>query len=58
VLEHVHLHLHTAHEVDTALRSLHTLPLPMADVHIALGELLCPLRSVTYLLHVFVYWTL
>ena len=41
-LEHVRLHLHTAHEEDAALRSLHTLPLPMADVRIALGELLRP----------------
>jgi len=39
-LEHVRLHLHTAHEEDAALRSLHTLPLPMADVCIALGQLL------------------
>ena len=41
-LEHVRLHLHTAHEEDAALRGLHTLPLPMADVRIALGELLRP----------------
>jgi hypothetical protein len=41
-LEHVRLHLHTAHEEDAGLRSLHTLPLPMADVRIALGELLQP----------------
>ena len=41
-LEHVRLHLHTAHEEDAGLRSLHTLPLPMADVRIALGELLRP----------------
>ena len=41
-LEHVRLHLHTAHEEDPALRGLHTLPLPMADVRIALGELLRP----------------
>jgi hypothetical protein len=38
----VRLHLHTAHEEDAALRGLHTLPLPMADVRIALGELLRP----------------
>ena len=41
-LENVRLHLHTAHEEDAGLRSLHTLPLPMADVQIALGELLRP----------------
>jgi hypothetical protein len=41
-LEHVRLHLHTAHEEDAALRGLHTLPLPMANVRIALGELLSP----------------
>jgi hypothetical protein len=41
-LENVRLHLHTAHEEDAGLRSLHTLPLPMADVQIALGELLHP----------------
>ena len=41
-LEHVRLHLHTAHEEDATLRTLHTLPLPMADVRIALGELLHP----------------
>ena len=41
-LEHVRLHLHTAHEEDAGLHSLHTLPLPMADVRIALGELLRP----------------
>ena len=41
-LEHVRLHLHTAHEEDAALRSLHTLPLPVADVRIALRELLRP----------------
>ena len=39
-LENVRLHLHTAHEEDAALRSVHTLPLPMADVRIALEELL------------------
>ncbi|KAF8461826.1 hypothetical protein DFH94DRAFT_788963 [Russula ochroleuca] len=39
-LENVRLHLHTVHEEDAALRSLHTLPLPMADVRIALEELL------------------
>jgi hypothetical protein len=42
VLENVRLHLLTAHEEDTVLRGLHTLPLPMADVCIALGELLRP----------------
>jgi hypothetical protein len=38
-LKHVRLHLHSAHEVDAAWHSLHTLvlPLPMADVHIARG---------------------
>ena len=41
-LENVRLHLHTAHEEDAPLRSVHTLPLPMADVQIALGELLRP----------------
>ena len=41
-LEHVRLHLHTAHEEDAALRGLQTLPLPMADVRIALEELLRP----------------
>jgi hypothetical protein len=41
-LENVRLHLHTAHEEDAGLRSLHTLPLPMADVQIALGDLLRP----------------
>jgi hypothetical protein len=38
-LENVRSHLLTVHE-DAPLRSVHTLPLPMADVCIALGELL------------------
>jgi hypothetical protein len=41
-LEHVRMHLQTAPEEDAVLRGLETLPLPMADVRIALGELLLP----------------
>jgi len=41
-LEHVRMHLHTAPEEDTVLHTLHTLPLPMTDVCIAVGQLLRP----------------
>ena len=41
-LEHVRMHLHTAPEEDAVLRGLNTLPLPMADVRVAPGELLRP----------------
>jgi hypothetical protein len=41
-LEHVRMHLHTAPEEDAPARGLHTLPLPMADVRIAVTELLLP----------------
>jgi hypothetical protein len=41
-LEHVRMHLQTAPEEDAVLRGLETFPLPMADVRIALGELLLP----------------
>jgi hypothetical protein len=39
-LEHVRMHLQTAPEEDAPPRTLHTLPLPMADVRIAVAELL------------------
>ena len=41
-LEHVRMHLHTVPEEDAPQRGLHTLPLPMADVQIAVAELLRP----------------
>jgi len=41
-LEHVRMHLHTVPEEDAPQRGLHTLPLPMADVRIAVAELLRP----------------
>ncbi len=41
-LEHVRMHLHTAPEEDAPARGLHTLPLPMADLRIAVAELLHP----------------
>jgi hypothetical protein len=41
-LEHVRMHLQTAPEEDAPPRALHTLPLPMADVRIAVTELLRP----------------
>jgi hypothetical protein len=39
-LEHVRMHLQTAPEEDAPPRTLHTLPLPTADVRIAVAELL------------------
>lgn len=41
-LENVRMHLHTVPEEDSPQRGLHTLPLPMADVQIAVAELLRP----------------
>ena len=41
-LEQVRMHLHTVPEEDAPQRGLHTLPLPMADVRIAVTELLRP----------------
>jgi hypothetical protein len=41
-LEQVRMHLHTVPEEDSPQRGLHTLPLPMADVRIAVTELLRP----------------
>ncbi|KAH9983532.1 hypothetical protein BJV74DRAFT_614460 [Russula compacta] len=44
-LEHVRMHLHTAPEEDAAPRDLNTLPLAMADVRVAPGELLRPFHA-------------
>jgi hypothetical protein len=41
-LEHVRMHLQTAPEEDAQPHAVHTLPLPMADVRIAVAELLRP----------------
>jgi hypothetical protein len=41
-LEHVRMHLQTVPEEDAPQHGLHTLPLPMADVRIAVAELLRP----------------
>ena len=41
-LEHVQMHLHMAPEDDAVLHGLTTLQQPTVDVHITLGELLCP----------------
>lgn len=41
-LEHVRMHLHTVPEEDAPQHGLHTFPLPMADVRIAVAELLRP----------------